>query len=57
MSATSDTRLLLFNDGRTVRDDQQAKIRRYRLARVQLSAKRVGDEQDPRVAHLKRAHD
>ena len=57
MSATSATRLLLVADGRAAPVDRQAKIRRYRLARVQLAARRAADAGDPRTAHLRRGHD
>ena len=50
-------RLLLFSDGpRTAGSSTAAKIRRYRLARLDLDARRRGTD-EPRYAYLKRAHD
>jgi hypothetical protein len=54
---TSAARLLLFADGpRTPGSSTAAKVRRYRLARLDLESRR-GTGQEPRYAYLKRAYD
>jgi hypothetical protein len=58
MPTTADaTRLLLFAEGpsRSVRSSTAKKVRRYRLARLQLDARR--GEGEPRYAYLKRSYD
>lgn len=50
-------RLLLFADGpRATGSSTAAKVRRYRLARLDLDARRHGTD-EPRYAYLKRPHD
>ncbi len=56
--ATADaTRLLLFAEGpsRSAGASTAKKVRRYRLARLQLDARR--DDGEPRYAYLKRSCD
>jgi hypothetical protein len=57
MPSTEATRLLLFADvPRRAAERPAAKIRRYRLARLQLAAPR-GVAGEPRYAYLKRSYD
>ena len=57
MSVHTASRLLLVSQRRdtvAIRDPTAAKVRRYRLARVQLNAARAASA---RHEHLKRLHD
>ncbi|MCW3012359.1 MAG: hypothetical protein JWO90_2763 [Solirubrobacterales bacterium] len=57
MSATDAARLLLFADApRASGSSTPTRIRRYRLARLQLDAARRS-ENEPRYAYLKRSYD
>lgn len=58
MPASADApRLLLFADGpRSARPGAGARVRRYRLARLQPAAPRPPDA-EPRYAYLKRSYD
>ena len=56
-SAADATRLLLFAEGspRSAGSSTTKQVRRYRLARLQLDARR--GEGEPRYAYLKRSYD
>jgi len=56
MPTADAARLLLFADAPRAHPGQPAKIRRYRLARLQLDAARRA-EGEPRYAYLKRSYD
>lgn len=57
MPTAAAARLLLFADGpRAPEASTATKVRRYRLARLQLDAVRRGPA-EPRYAYLKRTHD
>ena len=56
MPITDAARILLFADASRAGGDTKAKIRRYRLARLQVDASRR-DGPGPRYQYLKRTHD
>lgn len=57
MPTTDTARLLLFADtSRAAGPSTKAKIRRYRLARLQLDGTRRA-EREPRYEYLKRSYD
>jgi hypothetical protein len=56
MLTTAANRILLVPDGRPrIETSADAKVRRYRLARVRVS--RTHAPGDPRLAHLAKAYD
>lgn len=56
--STDASRLLLFSDApRSATATTSAKVRRYRLARLQLDAASRRPEGQPRYEYLKRSYD
>jgi hypothetical protein len=55
MTPTAVSRLVLL--GPSSPSEEQAKIRRYRLARLKLEANNDAPQDEARYAHLKRLYD